>query len=179
MIYLGVDPGKAGGIAALDEDGVLLETYVMPVITAAKGRDVYDTEGMRRVVLEASCLGDYAQAARPGIDRRVFATVEKGQPMPKGMGGAYAQFHRGTSPALWEGLLVGMQVPRSFEPAQTWQRSMLAGIEGDTKQRALIAAQRLWPGQDWRASERSRKPHDGIVDAALIAEYGRRRRGGA
>jgi hypothetical protein len=58
---------------------------------------------------------------------------------------------------------------------QTWQRVMIPGAKGgETKSRALEVARRLWPGTDWRASDRCRTPHDGLIDAALIAEYGRR-----
>lgn len=45
----------------------------------------------------------------------------------------------------------------------------------DTKAMSLMAAKRLFPDVDLLASERCKKPHDGIVDALLIAEYGCRR----
>jgi len=45
----------------------------------------------------------------------------------------------------------------------------------DTKAMALLAAKRLFPSVDLTATERSKKPHDGIVDALLLAEYGRRK----
>jgi len=58
-------------------------------------------------------------------------------------------------------------------PSQ-WQKIMLPGCKkGDTKPRALEAARRLWPSEQWLASERCKKPHDGAIDAALIAEYAR------
>jgi hypothetical protein len=42
---------------------------------------------------------------------------------------------------------------------------------GQTKQLAAKAARRLWPDQDWIATKRSRTPHDGLIDAALIAFF--------
>ncbi len=56
-----------------------------------------------------------------------------------------------------------------------WQPVMLGKVpRGETKSRALAKARELWPDEIWKASARSTVPHDGIVDAALIAEYGRR-----
>jgi hypothetical protein len=55
-----------------------------------------------------------------------------------------------------------------------WQKVMLPGCaKGDTKPAALARARQLWPAESWLASPRCSKPHDGMIDAALIAEYGR------
>lgn len=43
--------------------------------------------------------------------------------------------------------------------------------EGDTKEQAYEIVQHLYPNTDFRKSERAFKPHDGIVDAVLIATY--------
>ena len=57
---------------------------------------------------------------------------------------------------------------------QQWQKKMLVGCaKGDTKPAALAKARQLWPQETWLASSRCSKPHDGMIDAALIAEYGR------
>jgi hypothetical protein len=45
----------------------------------------------------------------------------------------------------------------------------------DTKATSLKAATRLFPGEDMRRTEKSKIAHDGIVDALLICEYGRRK----
>ena len=58
---------------------------------------------------------------------------------------------------------------------QAWQKIMLPGCKaGDTKPAALRAARKIWPEEDWLATKRSKVPHDGLVDATLIAEYCRR-----
>ena len=58
---------------------------------------------------------------------------------------------------------------------QAWQKVMLPGCKkGDTKPAALRAAKSIWPHESWLATKRSKVPHDGLVDAALIAEYCRR-----
>lgn len=53
-----------------------------------------------------------------------------------------------------------------------WQREMLGRVPvGKTKIYALRKANLLWPDEKWLASARCRVPHDGMVDAALIARY--------
>jgi len=178
MLAAGVDPGKAGGIVVLDDVGRIVSAQPMLVITAkaGKGRAEYDLEGIRRMLMARPRLRGRCRWS----PRTLLVIVERAQPLPPSMpGGGVAQFHRGVSRGMWEGMLAGLGISYELVAPQSWQRSMLAGTSGaDTKQRALVAAQRLWPGQDWRANERCRKPHAGIVDAALIAEFGRRRRAG-
>lgn len=74
------------------------------------------------------------------------------------------------------GWLEALQVPFTLVPPQTWQKQMYAGCDSklEGKARSVQAATRLFPGVDFRVSERGRKPHDGKCEAALICEYGRR-----
>lgn len=56
-----------------------------------------------------------------------------------------------------------------------WHPAVLGKVpQGKTKAFALAKARELWPDQSWLASKRSITPHMGLIDAALIAEYGRR-----
>lgn len=58
-----------------------------------------------------------------------------------------------------------------------WQRAMLGTVpQGRTKEYALAAARSIWPGESFILGG-CRTPHDGCVDAALIAEFGRRKGG--
>ncbi len=56
-----------------------------------------------------------------------------------------------------------------------WQDAVLGKrlAKGMTKVAALAAANKLWPTEQWLATSRSKTPHDGIIDAALIAYYNR------
>jgi hypothetical protein len=57
---------------------------------------------------------------------------------------------------------------------QAWQKIMLVGCaKGDTKPAAMAKARQLWPDETWLATYRSTTMHSGLIDAALIAEYGR------
>lgn len=56
-----------------------------------------------------------------------------------------------------------------------WQRAMLGDVpRGRTKEYALAAAKSIWPDESFILPG-CRTPHDGCVDAALIAEFGRRK----
>jgi hypothetical protein len=58
-------------------------------------------------------------------------------------------------------------------PPQTWQKKVIPGTKkGETKKAALVKARQLFP-QEQFVLEGCRTAHDGIVDAVLIAEYGR------
>ena len=43
--------------------------------------------------------------------------------------------------------------------------------KGKTKQAALGVAQNLEPSENWLKNKRCKVPHDGIIDAFLIAHY--------
>jgi hypothetical protein len=154
---LGIDPGIGGGIAVLEEDGTLRSAQPMPVIGSGRSRDQYDTTALREDLVGA-----------------VHVFFERLQPMP-GRFGASANFGLGRACALIEGICVGAQVPYTMVHPNTWQKVMLEGTPGeDTKQRAIMVAKRLFPGVCLRRTERAKKDDDGIADALLIAEYGRR-----
>jgi hypothetical protein len=159
MTWVGVDPGKSGAIAVIRADDGNVSITTMPVIVSGKARPQYD-------------LHQIAMLLEPLV--RPFVTVERAQPLPPKMGGSIANFERGVSRG-WEWMLTALEIPFQMVSPRTWQAVMLIGTaEGDTKQRAAIAAQRLFPGVNLRRTERSRKVDDGFCDALLLAEYGRR-----
>ena len=45
----------------------------------------------------------------------------------------------------------------------------------DTKKMALAVAKRLWPSETFLATSRSSVAHDGLVDASMLADFGRRK----
>jgi hypothetical protein len=57
---------------------------------------------------------------------------------------------------------------------QSWQKKILGKVPtGETKPYALAKAGELWPDEKFLATPRCKTPHPGLVDAALIAAYGR------
>ena len=166
MLYLGVDPGKQGAIAAVSPDSQVAMTHPTPLVTAARGgREEFDLASIVRLLR--------------GLGPEVFVTVERSQPIPPTVkAGGNAQFARGVARG-WEWMLAALGLPYQLVAPQAWQKAMHLGTAGeDTKQRSIVAAQRLFPLVDLRRSERCRVAHDGIAEALLLAEYGRRTHGG-
>lgn len=163
--YIGIDPGKLGAIAVIDDGGARI--YPMPLIPSGKkGRDEYDLIAIGELV-------------RGWARRDAFVTVEKLQPMPLKHGGTIANYNRGIA-AGWAWVLAALGVSHQLVSPQRWQGKMHEGTPaGDTKQRSIIAAQRLFPLVELKASARCRVPSDGFAEALLIAEYGRRTHAGA
>ncbi len=156
-MIVGVDPGKDGALAAVDPDNTFLTITTMPLIRGAK-RDAYDL---------AKIL-DWLSGAD-----HVF--VESLQAMPLRFGGSLANHARGYSMGLFETACAALKKPITLVRPRDWQSVMLAGTSGDdTKQRSIVAVKRLFPEIDLRRTTRCKNDHDGMADAALIAEYGRR-----
>lgn len=84
---------------------------------------------------------------------------------------APASFNFGANFGFIQGLLEAFEVPYQLVSPQKWKRAF--GITSD-KNTSIEAAHRLFPNFDLRKSERCRKPHDGLAEALLMAEYMRR-----
>jgi crossover junction endodeoxyribonuclease RuvC len=125
----------------------------MPVAETAKGREIDEN----RIV-------DLLAEFRP---ERVY--VEKVHAMPKQ--GVCSMFTFGTGWGIIRGILAGRRIPYILVTPQQWQKVVLAG---QTRGSEYLVASRLWPTHDFRASPRCKVAHSGMVDAALLAEYGRR-----
>jgi hypothetical protein len=169
--YIGIDNGKDGALVVLSLSGQIVEKHKTPLFKASikggkkQGRDEYNIRAMRELLFQ--------------YKNNSLVCIEKAQAMPAAMGGSAANYQRGLSFGLWQGILVGLEIPYEVSTPQAWMKIMLAGINvEDTKQASVIAAQRLWPKEDWRRSERAKIADNGMTDAALIGEFGRRIRNG-
>lgn len=170
--FVGVDPGLDGGfVAIVCADGAWRPgpKLVMPTISVKKKGG-----GEKREYDAPAIVEWFEHVAGPGG----VAVVEKQQAMPGQ--GVTSMFSVGLGYGLLLGILAGMEHPVQVVTAQAWQKVMLAGMpraESGKKASAGLAALacgRLWPGVSWLATERSRKPHEGLCDAALIGLYGKR-----
>lgn len=157
MIVIGVDGGLDGGIARLNSDGNDLDVFVMPTVETKDGkRDLY-LDGIAKIFSDAG--GD------------AIAFVERAHAMPKQ--GVTSSWTNGKNYGSILGLLAGLNIPCTIVSAKKWQNALFSWIEyDDTKEASELVARMLWPGQSWLGTPRSRKAHDGMTDAALIAEYG-------
>jgi crossover junction endodeoxyribonuclease RuvC len=155
MKILGIDPGLSGGIAVLSPDGPWYEP--MPTVAAKKGE-----------LLNLSALVRLLSGRDIDIAYLEMVSARPGQ-------GVSSTFKFGRSYGAIEGILTGLKIPYQLVTPQAWTKVIHVGIEAaDPKAKSQIAASRLFPSLDLRASVRCKKPHEGVVDALLIAEYGRR-----
>jgi len=170
--WIGIDPGKSGGQALIVGDELAtIFLQKTPIITG--DRSEYDLTGMLGYLQEI-----HERVCRDLTAPTLAVVIEKQQPLPAKLGGTISNYHRGFGFGIWVGLLVGLGIRYHVVAPVTWQKVMLAGIRKKKKKQAsIVAAQRLWPGVDFRASPACRKPHDGMAEAALLAEYGRRKLG--
>jgi len=153
-IVIGVDPGLDGALAAINGDSLVMTP--MPVF-AAGGKRYIDEP---RVV---NWLIDHAVR-----NARVF--IESVHAMPGQ--GVVSMFTFGCGWGQVRGICAGLGIPYELVRPQEWQKEMLAGQPRGSE---YLVASRLWPMTDWRATPKCKTVHDGLVDAVLIAEFGRRK----
>lgn len=160
---MAVDPGQNGGIALIDHEGAM---FVRPMPTAGGRIDIHQ-------------LSDLI-TEHPEI-RHVF--IEDVHAIFGASAGNTFSFGHGLG--LIEGCLIAKRLPYTKVPPKVWQKVMFQGVKPihkkvkgkkkiDCKAMALIAAKRLFPSESFLATERSKVPHDGMVDAALICCWGGR-----
>lgn len=162
MIYLGIDPGLDGALAAITVFGPPINSHFVDIFdtptvsvarTGGKYKREYDIAAMQKRLVE---IGG------------TYAVIEKVHAMPGQ--GVTSMFSMGYGCGLWEGLLAGLGIPYTRVAPQTWQKTMLRD-EGKGKDASRLQAQRLFPA---RAELFARKKDDGRADAVMLAEYGRR-----
>lgn len=166
--YIGIDIGKNGAIVVIGPTGVV-STSIMPMIGKGKGSEI-DKKALR------DFFWSYA-------DEKTVVVIEDVHSIFGVSAGSNFQFGRALG--IIEGLVEVLQLPYYKVSPKTWQGTCFEGVpviekpgtkakgrnSYDTKAMALIAAQRLYPKLDLRKSQKAEKPHDGIVDALLMAHY--------
>lgn len=167
-VFVGIDNGLSGGIAVLSPHGLLIGAAPMPTIERPTGKEIAPLELCDTITDIAQC--------RP---LEMTIAVEA---CPKHARDKAAM----RSMAMSFGIIVGaircdlagakVIYVESGNSRGSWQRMIgYAGGEGsvDTKKAALAKARQLWPDETWLATPRCTKPHTGMIDAALIAEFAR------
>jgi hypothetical protein len=163
--YIGIDIGLKGAIAVISPDGVIT-THIMPVI-----KDQLDMRGLQDLmdltIINQSSSSMSAVFEKLGV---IFGSSKA------------TAFSMGMQLGAIEMLCVSQNLSYSKVPAKQWQKDMFMGIneitnskgKRDTKAMALVAVKRLFPQLKLAFGERATKPHDGLVDAVLMAEWARR-----
>ena len=163
-IIIGIDPGLKGGIAFLEETGNLINIACMPIMIHGR-RNTVDINALS-ILLES-----YEKD-------RTTVVVEAAQKFSAGTNALTSTwFGFGRITAMLELMKMRHEI---IKTPITWQKTfwtkpkMPKGTKFDTKAASIAAAKRLFPAHDFLPTQRCSKPSDGLTDAALIAEYGRR-----
>lgn len=155
---MGVDPGRSGAYAILDKQGGLIGAGICP---RNKVGSKWEENWAAMAALLRSC--------NPHLQAVYVEQTQAGPKMSK-----HATHVLAFNGGLWIGMAAACGIRAMLVRPQTWQKPAFKGFgerTGKSKQLAVIAAGRLWPELDDRLSV---KANQGLADAALIAEYGRR-----
>ena len=187
-MYVGIDNGLTGGVCALSRVAGLppIEMFSMPTLVRRHGFSKTKTskaKGITKKTTAAATSNEIDGAALVRMIREITnrkaATIlieecpehAQQKSVMRSMAMSYGILLGAITTGLPECKVV---IVRSGNPADSWQRAMFGkAAQGDTKSHALAAVRRLWPNEQWMKSERSKTPDTGLIDAALIAEFGR------
>ena len=150
--YIGIDVGKEGSFAMIDEDGNI-EVYPMD-------------DWMLAQMLEAWAFDD------------CIVYIEKASVRPGQGISSSGAFMEGAG--FIRGLVTANHMPFELIPPATWKRhfGIQLGKEYTYKEKKLKdieCCKRLFPNISLRKSNRSKVDSDGMADSLLIAEFCRRK----
>lgn len=147
MIYIGVDPGKSGGYAIIDTIRDTANTFAWDDHCFVNDmRFIYENCEEARCCLEKV-------GAMPGQ-------------------GVTSMFTFGTGYGFIQGVLTAFGIPYQLVPPQTWKKAFSLN---SNKQTSIEVCQRLFPHVNLMRTDRCKKPHDGMAEALIMAEYARRK----
>lgn len=146
MIFIGIDPGKSGGIAWMRDD------FSKPEHVKIDGLTELDLHNVVETIVNDS----------PPDANEVCAVIEAVSASPQM--GVTSAFSFGRNFGFWLGVLAGCAVPYALVRPQKWQKAMGCMSKGD-KNVTKAAAQRLYPNE---------KITHATADALLLATYCRR-----
>lgn len=170
--FVGVDNGLHGAIAVLDAKGGIMHLFPMPNFYVTKTTKTPKGNFKRQGYVDALAICRFFDQWGEMMWRQMSVLIE----VPAGSKQAMIAISMADSYATVRTLfqVKGSQVDK--RRALQWQKTFWTkprGCTRDTKDYALEAANKRWPDQSWLASKKCRTAHDGLVDAALIAEYAR------
>jgi crossover junction endodeoxyribonuclease RuvC len=146
-IFIGIDPGKSGGIACIDTEKSL--AYTEP----------YNDKALIDLCSIAShCNQD------------VVCCLEKVGARPGQ--GVVSMFSFGQSVGYIKGVLEAFRIPYQEITPQKWKREF--GLNSEKAASAEVC-RKLFPDISLLATPKCKKPHDGMAEALLMAEYARRK----
>lgn len=173
---IGIDPGKDGGISVIDNYGFIKELHTIPKISDA------NVDYLRLIDIFKSLSGGLTYCFLEDVHSLVCSSKK-------------SNFSFGGIVEVKKVLAMEHLQNVTIVPPKKWQAEMFKGVKPimkvvrakdketneinvkvakDTKKMALLVARSVFSQNNFLANDRCRMAHDGLVDASLIAEYGRR-----
>lgn len=146
-VFIGIDPGKSGGIACIDTEDCICYT------------EPYSDKALIDLCSSTSRKG-----------QNVVCCLEKVGAMPGQ--GVVSMFSFGQSVGYIKGVLESFMIPYQEITPQKWKREF--SLTSD-KAKSAEVCRKLFPEVSLLATPRCKKPHDGMTEALLMAEYARRK----
>lgn len=162
--YVGIDCGLDGVLSAVKGNEIIWSKKIPTAKGIRKGRRL-DIPATIEIVRKIAELGYTVIIEDPG----------KHAPSASGLYSMTRAF------TMMETLLHVFHIRHHIFLSQAWQShfwkrpKLPKGQKFDTKAAALEVAQRLWPLQRWTWTDKQIKPDDNLVDATLLAEFGRQK----
>lgn len=183
FIIVGIDPGLDGGVALFDLRSKSWKYYTIPIRTEQirktkterelKKDPSSKTKLVNRRYVDYDRLHTFITKIKPFILRM---SVEKPGHLVGKISSVVQQstaYINGTTFGICKGIF---KQTEAVHP-KTWQNYLYKPFNlkhmSDTKSKAKYVITRLYPSENFFGSERARTPHEGIIDAVLIAEYTR------
>lgn len=142
--YMGIDPGKSGAIAVIDETRVICH-------------------------LEPFSKETFLALAKYYGERECVCCLEHVAAMPGQ--GVTSMFSFGENFGWIQGILEARDIAYQLVRPRVWKKDYSLN---DSKQQSTEACKRLFPDARLYRTGRSRKDDDGLAEALLMAEYARR-----
>lgn len=154
MIFIGIDPGKTGGIAIIsDVQNNHISAIEMP-INAKKEIDISEIKTFLNLNITGVC----------------FCCIEKSTAMPKQ--GVVSMFKYGTTYGKLIAIIEILEISYEEIVPQKWKKEF--SLNSD-KRRSIITAQKLFPSMKGQFTTERGRIKDGAAEALLLAEYARRK----
>lgn len=163
MVYIGIDVGGKGGIFAMTDKRRVVLKEAIPTKRGSTEVDytslsnllkTWESDPSQVQVLIEDVHSLYGMSAKSNFSFGLIKGVKIGVVTSIGYN-------------------LELVTPKNWQKVVWIEDDIVLNDKGkrDTKATSLKAATRLFPDVDFRKSERAHIPHDGVVDAALMAEY--------
>lgn len=152
MIYVGIDPGKKGGLSAINEQNEII--FCCPM---SNDNLVNCFENLKK----------YSESYNSGI----VACVEKVGAMPGQ--GVTSMFNFGKGAGFIEGVLSSFKISYQLVPPNTWKKSF--SLLHKDKKDSIAVCKQLFPGVNLLPTSRCKNDSDGMAESLLLAYYAKRK----